>query len=249
MTTDAIISAARAEWAKVCSVRGLVTALTGTPVVTIGFGALACGLAGARQTGKSDFDPLWFSFFGISFAQIAAICFGALAMAGEYTHGSVRVSLAAVPRRGVFYTAKLIVLGGATLAAGLVAGFGTVLVGQPLLGEQGVGLDAPDPVRAALGCGIYLALLSLLATGTAAVLRSPVATLGLLVPLVCLLSPILGPDRGGRVGQFLPDRAGQQMLHTAPHGVLGPWAGLVVTAGWAALAVGAGWWALHRRDA
>jgi ABC-2 type transport system permease protein len=91
--------------------------------------------------------------------------------------------------------------------------------------------------------------MTLLATGTAAVLRSPVATLGLLVPVVCLLSPILGPDAAGRAGQFLPDRAGQQVLHAAPEGVLGPWPGLLVTAGWAAIAVGAGWWALRRRDA
>ncbi|MEU1625526.1 hypothetical protein ABZ746_09385 [Streptomyces sp. NPDC020096] len=61
---------------------------------------------------------------------------------GEDTHGSVRISLAAVPRRGVFYAAGLAVVTAANLpAAGLVAGFGALLVGHPLPGEHGVGLD------------------------------------------------------------------------------------------------------------
>src|SRR5262249_46220759 len=124
-----------------------------------------------------------------------------------------------------------------------------LLVTRPLLGEHGVGLDAPGALRAAVGCGVYLALLTLLAAGTAAVLRGPGATLGLLVPLVCLLSPIPGPDAAGRARQFPPGQAGQRMRHTTSEGVLGPWPGLMVTAGWAAVAVCAGWWALRRRDA
>ncbi|MGW7002103.1 hypothetical protein ACWGCW_04515 [Streptomyces sp. NPDC054933] len=71
-----------------------------------------------------------------------ANCFGALAMTGEGTHGSLRISLAAVPRRGVFYAAGLAVVAADNLpAAGLVAGFGALLVGHPLPGEHGVGLD------------------------------------------------------------------------------------------------------------
>ncbi|MER5783780.1 ABC transporter permease [Streptomyces mobaraensis] len=245
---SALTAAARAEWAKTASVRGLVAALAATVVTTVAFGAVACAVAG-DATGESDFDPIRFSFFGVGFGQITAICFGALAMAGEYTHGSIRVSLAAVPRRGVFYTAKLGVVTGLTLAAGLVAGFGALLVGQPLLGDAGVGAGAPGALRAAVGCGLHLALLALLAAGTAAVLRSPVGTLGLLVPLVCLLSPVLGPDALGGAGQFLPDRAGQQMMSTDPEGVLGPWSGLGVAALWAVAAAAAGWWTLRRRDA
>ncbi|MBT2385265.1 hypothetical protein [Streptomyces sp. ISL-11] len=127
-----------------------------------------------------------------------------------------------------------------------------MLLGQGALGDRGLGLGAPGALRAVAGCGLHLALLTALSAGTAAVLRGTVGTIGLLVPLVCFLSPVLGGNPGsavGRFAQFLPDRAGQQILHAAPEGALGAWPGLGVTALWAGCAVAAGWWALRRRDA
>ncbi|MEV0266951.1 hypothetical protein AB0I49_37210 [Streptomyces sp. NPDC050617] len=99
-----------------------------------------------------------------------------------------------------------------------------------------------------VGCGIYLALLAVLAAGCAALLRGPVLTLGILIPVVCIVSPVLGDLTGG-VGRYLPDRAGQAVLHTVSSDGLGAWPGLAVLAGWAASAAFAGWRALERRDA
>ncbi|MEV0280057.1 hypothetical protein AB0I22_27200 [Streptomyces sp. NPDC050610] len=53
----------------------------------------------------------------------------------------------------------------------------------------------------------------------------------------------------GGVGHYLPDRAGQAVLHTVSSDGLGAWQGLAVLAGWAALAAFAGWRAVERRDA
>ncbi|ARZ71399.1 ABC transporter permease [Streptomyces albireticuli] len=240
----------RSEWTKFRSVRSSVLALASAFVATAGVSVLVCALQ--RDSDDPAFEPLFASFFGISFGQIAAVCFGALMVAGEYGRGAIGVSLTAVPRRGLLYGAKLALVTGLVLAAGLFAGVCAFFAGQGVLGDRGVGPGAAGAPRAVFGCGLHLALLAALSAGAAAVLRSTVGTIGLLVPAVCFLSPVLGGDSGSAVGgmaQFLPDRAGQQILHAAPEGLLGAWTGLGVTALWAAAAAGAGWWAMCRRDA
>ncbi|MGY5129649.1 hypothetical protein [Streptomyces nigrescens] len=110
-------------------------------------------------------------------------------------------------------------------------------------------VGSPGVVRSAVGCGLYFGLLAVFSAGVAALLRSPVGTLSLLVPLFLSLGPLFGSlDATENVGQFLPDRAGQQILHLAPEGALGAWPGIAVMAGWAALAAAAGLRSLLRRD-
>jgi|SRR5690606_809929 len=96
---------------------------------------------------------------------------------------------------------------------------------------------------------VHLTLMALMAAGVATLLRSSGATMGVLIPLVLLLSFVLGnvtPE--GNITDFLPDRAGRQALVYQPTGILGPWTGLAVSACWAAVAIGAGWMTLRRRD-
>ncbi|MGP3923405.1 ABC transporter permease [Streptomyces sp. 8N616] len=240
----------RSEWTKIRSVRSLLASLAGILAGTVGVTVVVCALYGEAESDGPDFEPVLSSFYGLNFGQIAALCFGVLTLAGEYGTGTVRTSLTAVPRRGLFYGAKLAVAGGLALAVGLLTGFCSFLGGQALLGEHGVGLGAPGALRAAVGCGAYLALLTLLSAGVAALLRSAVGALGLLTPVVFLISPILGEISATRdIAQFLPDHAGWQVMHPVPEGPLGAWAGLAVMAGWTAAAVWAGRRALERRDA
>ncbi|MFF7975037.1 hypothetical protein [Streptomyces sp. NPDC007905] len=79
-------------------------------------------------------------------------------------------------------------------------------------------------------------------------LRSGVATLSILIPFLLIVSFVIG-DMSSGVADFLPDRAGQVILHSTWDGALGPWTGLAVTAPWAAAALLAGAWSVHRRDA
>ncbi|MGY0055794.1 ABC transporter permease subunit [Streptomyces sp. LZ34] len=230
------------EWMKIRSLRSLVIALLGGLAATAGISAVASATYDGEE---SDFDPVFHSFFGLPFGQIAAVCFGVLAVANEYTSGGLRLWLAAVPRRGLYYGCKLTVVGLCALAIGLVTGFASLLGGQALLGDEGVGPGAPGALRAAVGCGIYLALLTVLASGVAAVLRSAVGALALVVPLVSFLSPVFGTTSATR---FLPDQAGQQVLHATPEGPLGAWTGLGVLALYTAAAVFCGRLALERRD-
>jgi ABC-2 type transport system permease protein len=62
-----------------------------------------------------------------------------------------------------------------------------------------------------------------------------------------MVSFVVG-DVAGAVTDFLPDKAGQVVLHQSWDGHLGPWPGLAVTALWASAALLAGAWGVRRRD-
>ncbi|MEO3973986.1 ABC transporter permease [Streptomyces sp. CAU 1734] len=243
-------SALRSEWRKIVSVPSQCVALVAVLAAGVGFSLLMSGTFTARDMAEPGFDPVRSAFYGLNFAQIGALCFGAVAVAGEYRNHAIRVSLAAVPRRGVLYGAKITVIGGVLLAVGLLTAIVCHVTGQTLMGTGGVALTDPVALRAVLGFTVHLALMGLFAAGVGMVLRSAPGTIGILVPVLFMLSFVFGDlDEGAGPADFLPDRAGQQMLLQEPTGPLGPWSGLGVLVLWAAAVLWAGWWALRRRDA
>ncbi|MER6124847.1 ABC transporter permease subunit [Streptomyces sp. NPDC001795] len=231
------------EWIKIRTLRSLVGALLAMVVST----ALFSALAGLDAEGP-DFEPLFSTFFGVSFGQIAAIAFGATALSSEFQGGALRLSLAAVPRRGRWFTAKAVAVGAPVLAVGLATGCVSLAVGKAVLGSRTNGLTWSEELRGVLGCGLYLTLMALLAAGLAALLRSGVATLSVLVPFLLIVSFMIG-GVSGTAADLLPDKAGQVILHQTSDGMLGPWSGLAVTAVWAGAALLGGAWSLERRDA
>jgi hypothetical protein len=237
------------EWIKVRSLRSTTGSLISIFFATTAVSVLICATLSRSESGGADFDPVRISYDGLSFGQLAAITFGAMAMAGEYRNAGIQVSLAAVPNRGLFYAAKLAVVGGLALVVGLVTSLVCFLSGQALIGA-GVGIGDRGALRAVIGCGLYFACVALLATGLAALLRSVTGVLTLLIPLFLFLPFVIGDVSGdGSIADFFPDSAGRQILVQDPSGALGPWTGMAVLAGWAAAAVLAGWFALRRRDA
>lgn len=105
-----------------------------------------------------------------------------------------------------------------------------------------------EQARGVVGCAVYLTLMALLATGLAALLRSGVGTLSVLIPFLIVVSFVIG-DMSGGAEDLLPDKAGQVALYETYDGTLGPWSGLGVTALWTAAALAAGAWSVRRRDA
>ena len=239
----AFAPALHAEWIKIRSLRSMIWALVAIVLATAAFSALA-GL----DSDGTDFDPLFSAFFGVSFGQVAAVAFGTTAVSSEFQGGALRLSLAAVPHRGWWFTAKAVAIGVPALAVGLVTGFVSLAVGKAVLGDKASGLSAAEGLRGAVGCGVYLALMALLAAGLTAVLRSGLATLSIIVPFLLIVSFVIGGVSGG-VADFLPDKAGQVILHQTSDGALGPWSGLAVTAVWTAAVLAAGAWSVRRRDA
>ncbi|MFI6946532.1 ABC transporter permease [Streptomyces sp. NPDC050422] len=245
MSTIAVL---RSEWIKIRSVRSVVGSLTAVFVATMAVTVLSFATVGQAEADNTDADLVFGAFYALNFGQIAAISFGATAISSEYVNGALRMSLAAVPRRNLFYTVKMALIGATALAIGLVTSFSSFLVGQLFMGEYAVGLGEPGALRAAVGSGIYLALMTLLAAGLTFLFRSAVAVLSLLIPFILIVSFVVGDVAGG-AADYLPDRAGQLVLHQHPEGGIDPWTGLAVTAAWAGASLLAGWWELRRRDA
>lgn len=233
-----------AEWLKIRTLRSLLGALLALFAATTAFSAIA----GVSETSDPEFDALFTALSGIAPGQIAAISFGALAVSSEFHGGGLRLSLSAVPRRGRWFAAKATAIAVPALAVGWVTALAALLVAKAGLGDAASGLTAGEQARGVVGSGVYLMLMALFAAGLAALLRSGVGALSLLIPFVLVVSFVIGDAAGGAT-DFLPDRAGQIVLHASYDGPLGPWTGLGVTALWTAAALLAGAWSVRRRDA
>ncbi|MYT75650.1 MULTISPECIES: ABC transporter permease [unclassified Streptomyces] len=246
-TAVAPLSVLHSEWIKIRSLRGSLGSLIAVFAATVGITVLVFATVGRSEVTSGD-DLLLGAFYALNFGQIAALAFGATAVSCEFLNGALRVSLAAVPRRGLFYAAKATVVGGCAFTVGTATTCTAFVAGQAFMGDDALSLGDPGAVRACVGGGVYLALMALFAAGLTAVLRSAVAVIGTLVPFLLIVSFVIG-DVAGSAADYLPDRAGQQILREHTVGSLGPWTGLAVTALWAAAALLAGWWSVRRRDA
>jgi ABC-type transport system involved in multi-copper enzyme maturation permease subunit len=204
---------------------------------------------------RRDFDPLFATFYSLSIGQLALAAFGATVTGGEYSTGMIAASLTAVPRRGLFYIAKI--------AAGLLVAAATALVtvavtfisAQQALGPHRASVSAPATWQAALGACLYLTLICGLAMGISAILRSPALTLAVLMPLLFLDSQGLGNVPGlQKVIDYLPDQAGTVVMHLSGSGggrfsrPFSPWAGMAIMAAWATAALIGGYLVLARAD-
>ncbi|KUJ64473.1 ABC transporter [Streptomyces albus subsp. albus] len=248
----------RSEWTKIRSVRSTVWTLGIAVVVTVALGALISALVERDYDNMSahdqlTFDPTFTSFAGTGLGQLAMIVFGVLVVSNEYSTGMIRTSLAAVPQRGVFLFSKISVATLLALAVSMATSFTTFLVGQAMLGEHRAALDDPGVLRAVVGGGLYMTLITVFSMGVATMLRSPMLSLGILMPFFFLVSNILGNVSATRkVGDYLPDQAGQKIMQVvtvdddAPYG---PWGGFTIMALWVVAAVAIGYVLLRRRDA
>ncbi|WP_327295207.1 MULTISPECIES: ABC transporter permease subunit [unclassified Streptomyces] len=248
----------KSEWTKIRSVQSTVWTLASALVVTVAFGALFSALSNSQFSNmpRSDqltFDPTSVSFAGIVLGQLALIVFGVLVVSNEYSTGMIRMSLAAVPQRGTFYVSKIVVATVLAFVIGVVTSFLTYFLGQALLGVHRSHIGDPGVLRAVFGASLYMTLITMFSMGIASLLRSPMLSLGILMPFFFLISNILGSvSATKKVGQYLPDQAGSKITqvvsgsNSAPYG---PWAGLGIMALWVAAAVLAGYVLLKKRDA
>ncbi|MBM7091826.1 ABC transporter permease [Streptomyces sp. NPDC012461] len=249
----------RSEWTKIRSVASTVWTLSLAVVVTIALGMLISALSKSEFDNLSErdrlaFDPTFISFAGMGLGQLAMIVFGVLVVSNEYSTGMIRTSLAAVPQRATFLFSKLGVATALALVVGMATSFATFFLGQAMLGEHKASIGDEGVLRAVIGGGLYMTLIALFSMGVAAMLRSPMLSLGILMPFFFLISNILGNvDATKKVGQYLPDQAGSKILQVVPplddDTPYGPWGGLGIMALWVLAAVLGGYAVLKKRDA
>jgi ABC-2 type transport system permease protein len=245
------------EWTKARTVRStlgtLLLALVLGVTVALLFGFVLRGAYDdMSEQGRATFDPVRSGFNGLRLSMIALVVFGVLQVAGEYASGAIAGSLAAVPRRGVLYAAKLITTTLVALTTSVVVVLATFVTAQAAIGGEHNASVTDDGVpRVLLGAVAYLTLLCVFSFGVAAMLRSPVVALAVLVPLFFMISEILNNLPGVRaVAQFLPDVAGDVLLRRRPPDdtVLSAGTALGVLLLWTAVATAGGFLAVRRRD-
>ena len=245
------------EWIKarsLWSTRGALLLCFGSSVgIALLFGLVLRGaFDGMSPESKASFDPVGSGFNGLRLSMIALVVFGVLLTSGEYGTGTIGSSLAAVPRRGVFYAAKVLTGTSIAFVVSVVVTVCTFFTAQTAIGGPHNAAITDDGVlRAVVGAVLYLTLCCAFSMGLATVLRSVTLTLGILVPIFLMGSEILNNiPKVQTVAQFLPDAAGGIILRQEPPDdtVLGPWTGLGVLLVWVVAAVLGGYLALRRRD-
>jgi ABC-2 type transport system permease protein len=247
-----------AELVKLRTARSTISAITTAALLVVGVGAFAAvGIVvqDPALTGPDapTADPLGGSLTGVNPAAYAVAALGVIAVTSEYASGTIRPTLAAVPRRLQLVLGKALALA-VVLPVMLATVLATFFAGQAILSTADISLSlaAPGVARAVLGSAYYLTGITLLGAAFGWLLRSTAGALAALFGVLVVL-PVIGlllPQRlGAAVLPYLPDNAGTAIMQLTPDGRLGPWAGLTVFAGYVLLALAGAAMALQRRDA
>jgi ABC-2 type transport system permease protein len=231
---------------------------------TVALGVVTVATTTACPTGRCGFDPVKTSLTGVDLGQAIVAVFAVLAIGNEYTSGMIRMTLAAIPRRGVLLAAKAGVLGGVVTATALPAVVASLVAGRLILPPAGVDaapghaalslLDGPT-LRAAAGSVAYLVLVALLSLAVATAVRDSAVAIGIVLGLLYLFpiitSAVSDPQWQRHLNQIAPMTAGLAIQSTTRIASLpiGPWSGLGVLGLWTAGAWVIGGLLFHRRDA
>ena len=249
----------RSEWTKLRSVPSTAWSLLAALGLVVGVGAVYSLLRVTRPPSDpaavAAFDPTAVSLAGVQLAELAIGVLGVLLVAGEYATGTIRVSLAAVPRRLPLLWGKAIVFALTTLVLCLPATLAAFLVGQSILSAEHLDISLSDPgvARAVVGSALFLSAVGLLGLGLGALLRSTAGAVAGLFGLVFgpqLLAGLLPAAWSDRIYPYLPVPAGAAVANVQPDSVaLAPWAGFGLFCLYTAVVLALAAWQLRRRDA
>ncbi|MFF7239896.1 ABC transporter permease subunit [Streptomyces collinus] len=249
------------EWAKLWTLRSTWITLGLGLLFLVVFGLIAASryksLVGSPRMDQ-DFarsTAVSLSLFGANFAQLALGVLGVLAMAGEYSSGTIRSTLAAVPRRLPVLWSKSAVYGLVALAVGTVGAFAAFMVGSRILAgtPAAMGLGHAGAVRSLLGAGLYLGLVGVIGIALGGLLRSVAGGISVLVATLMLvpgLMSLLPSSWQDHISPYLPSSSGRAMFAlTQDATTLSPGTGLLVFLAWTSLALAGAAYRLLRNDA
>lgn len=251
----------RSEWTKMRTVRSTTWTLFATVVLSLGIGALACWAVSSHWDRMSvldrlTFDPTSQSLTGLLFGQLALGILGILVVSAEYSTGSIRATLSAVPRRPLVVVGKAVVYGVVALVVGEIVSLVAFEIGQAVLSGGPAphsALGDPGVLRAVVGGGLYLTALGLLAVGLGWIIRHTAGAIATFVGILLILPLILAAlptSFRDAIGKFLPANIGATMTSVRqPQHAFGPWQSFGLLCAYAAVALVVGAWLLVTRDA
>ena len=259
MTTTAIprgrygfAQAALMEWIKLRSLRSTWWALAATVAGAVGV-AVAVGV----NTKDAAADLTNNALAGIALGLLLTGVLGVLAITGEYSSGTIRATLAAIPNRPLVLAAKAAVFGAVALAVGEAAAFIAFFAGGAALpsGIAAPTLGQPGVLRAVALGGAGYGLIGLLGLGLGAIVRHTPAAIAVLVGGVYVLAQMvaaLAPSIMPYVPVAIVANSLSVVRPVAAQGqvhFLSPWAGLGMLSLYAAATLAVGAWRLASRDA
>lgn len=253
---NGLAQAIRMEWIKLRSLRSTWWTLAITFAGTVGIAA-----AVGQNTKDDSGDLINNALAGVVPGLLLMGVLGVMTMTSEYGSGTIRVTLAAVPRRPLVLAAKAAVFGTVTLIVGEAAAFIAFFAAESTLGD-GVAaptLDQPGVLRAVVVTGAAFCLVGLLGLGLGAIIRHTAAAVGVLVAGVYLVAGFIGIIAHS-VASYMPILIVQNSLSTTKPVTCGmdaascpdflsAWAGLGVLGLYAVTALTIGGWLLAKRDA
>jgi ABC-2 type transport system permease protein len=256
----------RSEWTKLRGVRSTYWTLLAAVVATVGVSALICSIyvnqyPRMSAADRANFDPTSFSLNGVFLAQLAIGVLAVLIITSEFSTGSIRSTLAAVPQRRTVLAAKATVFTAVTLLVGLVSCFAAFFIGQAILSSHGIQANLGDPgvLRAVAGGGLYLGVLGLFALGIGTLIRHSAGAIAALFGVILVLPGLVSalPSAwSDAISKYLPSNAGYAIsrnVHAGSSGrgvpSLSPWVGLGVFCLYAGVTLAFAAVAMHRRDA
>ncbi len=224
----------RSEFCKLRSLRSTAWMLAAAVAFNVGLAALVAVVLPEHL--KENLDAVRISLGGLHLSQIAIGVLGVLVVTSEYDTGTIRVTLAAVPRRRLVLAAKAVVFAAVALVVGIVGSFAAYFVFRAFLSDAALRSSLGDPgvLRAVTGGGLYLTVLGLFGLGLGAILRSSAGAIAALFgvlfvpPLVLELLPHAWQET---IGPYAPLDAGSQIYALRHDGsALGAWPGFGVFA-------------------
>jgi ABC-2 type transport system permease protein len=261
--TTATAGLLRSEWTKIRSLRSTVWSLLLLVVMTLGFTALFTALTVAQWATLDPSQKLpvladpgrMVLGAGFQLGQLAVCVLGVLVMAGEYSSGTIRASLLAVPTRTPMLAAKAAVFAFLIFVIGELTAIPTFFLGAAILHSHApVSITDPGVFRAIIGAGLYLAVLAVFAIAIGALIRHTAGAITGIVGFVLVLSPLtqlLPGSVGKHIHAYLPSEAGS--LIASPHqgvsDLLAPWQGFGVFCLETTVLIVAAAYLLRRRDA
>ena len=203
-----------AEWTKIRSLRSTVWTLVIFAVVSLGLTglltwltirALNSGRADGRSSGIAT-DPVNFILgTGLGLGQLAICVLGVLVITSEYSSGTIRASLLAMPRRYPMLIAKGLVFGALVFVIGEAVAFGSFFLGAAIVHSHfPVALSQPGVTRAPLARLEGRVAIGSLIRHTAGAVTTVIG----LVLVIFNLTGLLPYSWGAHIHAYMPTVAG-----------------------------------------
>jgi ABC-2 type transport system permease protein len=253
-----------AEWTKIRSVQSTVWSLLAFVVVAIGFSTLIAAVIAHDWNTPGNHpnharlltDPTAVIFgAGLGLGQLAICVLGVIVITSEYSSGTIRASLLAVPNRIPMLTAKALVFAVLDFVVGAVAVFAVFFISTTILRSHvSITLSQPGVTRAVIGAILYLTVLGLFALAIGGLIRHTAGAIATVIATVIVVPPLVSLIPGtiaNHVHGYLPTVAGELVAQTSQQSgdVLSGWQGFGVFCLWTAVLMAGCGWLLVRRDA